>query len=682
MDNLNKISNLIPPHILDYDPGKGKSVSKRHLINKLNFLNFQDDFLLVNFKHKKYGNIASLTARPLPCSGDRLDCAWAEPIDIMRILQAYTLHNLLVADGQKLLLVKPEILEMSDKGIEFLLPESCSEVGTRKMKRHSCAGADVQIVQNGVLLSGSIQDFTPVALRVEVKAASPQMVRWINLDFPVNLNIYAGQEILYSGSCKIIRHAGDNGSRTLVLEPVHYQMRRFSPKKYRSTRQELVPLPNIVFTHPFCGKTVSLKVVDLSGTGFAVEEEETDSMLLPGMIIPELELSFASSYRVKCQAQVVYRHVRTDEGAEGVVRCGLAVLDMDIDSHIKLLSILHQAANRNSYICSDVDLDDLWNFFFESGFIYPEKYAYFQANKDEIKKTYERLYTQSPHIARHFICQEKGAILGHMAMVRFYDNSWLIHHHAATKTEHTKAGLTVLNQIGRFINDSHNLYSAHMQYVFCYYRPDNKFPDRIFGGMGRRLKDPSRCSLDTFAYFHFRRPFPGGSGLPLLWELAETRAEDLQELESFYRQESGGLMLDALDLGQGMTDRGELSREYRKLGFKRESHLFSLKKNHNLKAVIIVNVSDIGLNMSNLTNAMKVIVLDNDDLPKEVLLAALTQAAASYDENEVPVMVYPVNYAEAKGIVYEKLYTMWVLNMQNTDDYFSYLEGMIKTIQH
>jgi hypothetical protein len=240
--------------------------------------------------------------------------------------------------------------------------------------------------------------------------------------------------------------------------------------------------------------------------------------------------------------------------------------------------------------------------------------------------------------------------------------------------------LTVLNQIGRFINDSHNLYSAHMQYVFCYYRPDNKFPDRIFGGMGRRLKDPSRCSLDTFAYFHFQRPFQNSSDLPVLWDLTATRPEDLQELESFYRQESGGLMLDALDLGQGIIDRDQLSREYRKLGFKRESHLFSLKKNHNLKAVILVNVSDIGLNMSNLTNAMKVIVLDNDDLPKEVLLAALTQASAKYDENKVPVLIYPVSYAEAKGIMYEKLYTMWVLNMQNTDDYFSYLESMIKTI--
>ena len=682
MDNLNKIANLIPPLILDRNPGKGKTVSKRHLINKLNFLNFQDGFLLVNFKHNKYGNVISLPARPLPCTGDKLDCAWIDPPDVLRILRSYTLHNILVSDGAKLLLVHPELVEISDKGIEFLLPETCSEVGTRKMTRYPCKDIEAQIVQNGALLNGVVKDFTPVAVRVDVKAASPQAVRLINVDFPVNLNIYAGQKIIYSGACRIIRHAGDNGNRTLVLEPVQSHLRRFSPKQYRSTRQVLVPSPDIVFAHPVCGKTVTLKVVDLSGTGFAVEEEESESVLLPGMIIPELELSFAGSIRIACQAQVVYRHVRTDHGAEGVVRCGLAVLDMDIDDHIKLLSMLHHAASKNSYICSDVDLDALWNFFFATGFIYPEKYANFQANKETIKKTYERLYSRSPHIARHFICQEKGAILGHMAMVRFYDNAWLIQHHAAVKSEHAKAGLTVLNQIGRFINDSHNLYSAHMQYVFCYFRPDNKFPDRIFGGMGRMLKDQSRCSLDTFAYFHFRRPSQGGGSLPLLWELTETCPEDLEELESFYRQQSGGLMLEVLELRQGMGNHDELFREFRKLDLKRECRIYSLKKNHSLKAVVILNVSDIGLNMSNITNAMKVMVLDNDDLPKEVLLAALNTAAATYAESEVPVLVYPVSYADIWNLTYEKLYTMWVLNMQNTDDYFRYLESMLKIIQH
>ena len=127
-------------------------------------------------------------------------------------------------------------------------------------------------------------------------------------------------------------------------------------------------------------------------------------------------------------------------------------------------------------------MDELWDFLFETGFIYPHKYAFIQKNKDEIKKTYEKLYPQNPHIARHFIYQEKGTIYGHMAMIRFCESAWMIHHHAARKSSAKKAGLIVLDQIGRMINDSHRLYSLHMNYMLCYYRPDNKFPSRVFGG--------------------------------------------------------------------------------------------------------------------------------------------------------------------------------------------------------
>jgi hypothetical protein len=50
-----------------------------------------------------------------------------------------------------------------------------------------------------------------------------------------------------------------------------------------------------------------------------------------------------------------------------------------------------------------------------------------------------------------------------------------------------------------------------------------------------------------------------------------------------------------------MCGSDELSAEYQRLGFKKEKHLFSLRKGDLLKAVILVNISDIGLNLSNLT---------------------------------------------------------------------------------
>ncbi len=351
---------------------------------------------------------------------------------------------------------------------------------------------------------------------------------------------------------------------------------------------------------------------------------------------------------------------------------------MDVESNVRLLSLQHQANNKYSYICNNIDLDVLWDFFFETGFIYPEKYAYIEANKSHIKETYKKLYTLHPNIARHFIYQEKGRILGHMAMVRFFEDSWLIHHHVARKSALNRAGLIVLNQISRFINDSHRLHLIHMDYVYSYFRPENKFPSRIFGGAATNIKDPKGCSVDLFAFFHFPASPHQQSEMPNPWKVSQTLPEDLLDLGDYYEYESGGLMLDALDLEPEMIGQSELQKEYQRLGFKREKYLFSLKKGDLLKAVIYVNKSDIGLNLSNLTNSVHVFVLDSDDLNRNILYQLLSLAANKMNIDELTVLMYPVACANNLYIPYEKLYNLWVMSTQYSDPYFRYLERLLR----
>jgi hypothetical protein len=353
---------------------------------------------------------------------------------------------------------------------------------------------------------------------------------------------------------------------------------------------------------------------------------------------------------------------------------------MDIQDHVKLVALLDQAKDKNSYICSNVNLDELWNFFFDTGFIYPDKYAFIQKNKDQIKKTYERLYSNNPHIARHFIYQDKGRILGHMAMIRFYENTWLIQHHAARKSSRNKAGLVVLDQIGRMLNDSNRLYSLHMDYVICYYRSSNKFPSRIFGGAAKSINDPKACSIDRFAYYHYQNTSRHMSALPKSWEFSSTRAEDLQELEDFYEHSSGGLMLEALDLKADKFDCDSLAAQYHRVGLTRERHFYSLKKNGNLKAVITAVLSDVGLNLSDLTNCIKVFVLDPKGLTPDILNTIFSLLSKRFQRKEMAILLYPAAYVDEQLIVYEKLYNLWVCRVQSSDEYFRYLNRLLRFV--
>ncbi len=99
-------------------------------------------------------------------------------------------------------------------------------------------------------------------------------------------------------------------------------------------------------------------------------------------------------------------------------------------------------------------------------------------------------------------------------------------------------------------------------------------------------------------------------------------------------------------------------------------------------AVIMVNVSDIGLNLSDLTSCIKVIIIDSVDFPGNVLTSVLSSVSDKTGRSEMPVLIYPAAYAEDNDIRYEKLYTLWALSMQYTDHYFRYLKRLLRFIQH
>ncbi|MBW2603609.1 MAG: PilZ domain-containing protein [Deltaproteobacteria bacterium] len=655
---------------------KGREIRKKHLINKLNYINFQDGTVLVNFKHFKYDHTVSHRAKPQPCIGDELKCLWIETDKISQQLSSYKFQEIVIPDGKKILRVKSNEIEIDDAGIRLVLPDKCEEVSPRKMRRHYCKGIKVQLIQNSASFYGVLIDFSTASFRVEITANPPQTFQWIDPDIPVNLIFSDDNGILYSGESKILKQTGGYKTRSYVLEPTRYHIQRFKPKEFRSFRQKLVPSPNIIFEHPFTEKVANLKVVDLSGSGFSVEEDRSNAVLLPGMIIPELELNFASNFSVKCKAQVVYRQIMGEDKNSDWVKCGMAILDMSIEDHGRLSALLHHAKDDHLYFCNRVDMDALWNFFFDSGFIYPQKYVFLEENKEKIKATYKMLYTQDQKIARHFIYQDKDRILGHLAMIRFYSNTWLIHHHAADRSVSLKAGIAVLNQIGRFINDSHHFCSIRMNYAFCYFRPENRFPNRVFGGVFKSIGDPKGCSLDTFAYFHCRKTSNDESGLDRPWDLMEAQSEDLFELQKFYEYSSGGIMLDAMELDEGEAI-DELSMKYQQLGLKREKYVFSLKRDGKLKAVAIINISDVGLNLADLTSNIKVIVVDSSELTKDILYSALSRLSKKFEQDEIPVLVYPVSYVEKNSIPYEKLYNLWTLNMQYTDHYFKYLDRLM-----
>ena len=664
--------------------GQIKPVKKAHLINKLNYINFQEGTIQIVFGHSKYDHTVSLRAIPQPCLGEELECIWPETeLETYRTLNAYRFKEIQVPDGKDVIVIRPEDIFINGKVANFLLPETSDKLQSRALRRYPCNNIKAQLTQNSIAFQGTLMDFNRSFFRVEILEQDHQAFYWINNETPINLILTNDTGMIFSGECNITQVR--NGLRTrknFILGPKEHRIKRFSPKDYRVTRYELVPSPHIIFSHPFTHKKWALNILDVSGSGFSVKEDTENGLLVPGMILRNLEIHLANSLDIRCTVQVVHQTSRGNGEAKGSIKTGLAILDMSIEDHGKLLSLLHHAKNPNLFLNGHVTEDDLWRFFFESGFIYPRKYKFIQDKKEDLKATYRKLYSDSPNIAKHLIYQDRGQILGHMSIIRFYQKSWMIQHHAADHNKSSIAGIEVLDQICRFVNECGNLINMNMEYLFCYYRPDNKFPNQVFGGAARNIKNPKICSLDDFAYFHYtKRPGTEQVEIKSPWQITTARPEDLVELKLFYEQNSGGIMMEAIELLPELMDVTELIQAYTYYNFKRGRYIFTLRKENRIKAIFCLNLSDFGLNLSDITNSIHVFVVDPEGFNEEILEFTLRKLSTLYEDTDIiPVMLYPKACADELNIAYEKVYQICSLDIRGLDYYFDFIKKIFKRL--
>ena len=236
-----------------------------------------------------------------------------------------------------------------------------------------------------------------------------------------------------------------------------------------------------------------------------------------------------------------------------------------------------------------------------------------------------------------------------------------------------RTGFMVLKQIMHYLNDMYRLPSASMDYVLCYYRPENRFPDTVFGGFARDLDNPEGCSMDLFSYLPYTS-LSVGAPLPEGWLLGESSNRDLWELNRFYTHHSGGLLLDMLGLEKEADGNESLEEIYERLGFVRRTRAYSLTYQGKLNAVLIVNQSDLGFNLSELLNGIKVVVTNPNGLSWNTLSTAIARLTGQFQTARIPLMLYPFSYVEQRNVPYEKQYRLWILNVQYGNEYLEYMQ--------
>ena len=669
---------LLPPwlfqhHALADALENAQKVDRKALINTLNFIHFMGRSVLILFKLPNYDESILVRAYPEPSLGEELTCRWSDKDFAGLDPEEYRFQHLIIADGYSMTLIPGVMKELNNTSITIQLPSLSYAVGHRQTRRYDCRNVLAELIQSGFLATGNLLEFSPGGFHVRVKPEKPCSFEWFNSDDFATVQLRKERQLIFSGICRCIREYGGVNEREFVLAPLTEEINRFKNKKVRNPRQNLLPPPTVIFDHPLLEKKLQFAVADISSSGLCVYEKAVESTLVPGLVIPKLTINFADAFEMSCNAQVIYQ-LRENKDS---VRYGLAILNMDMKDYGRLNHILINALDPHFHTSSVVNLDALWEFFFESGFLYPSKYRLIQSYKERFKETYRKIYQESPDIARHFTYEKNGRIYGHICVVRTYVRAWLIQHHSSRAMENKRTGFLVLKQIMHYLNDMYRLPAANMDYAMTYYRPENKIPDRIFGGFTQSLDNARGSSLELFSYLPYTR-LSLGARLPDGWVMQRCSAADLWELNRFYTHNGGGLLLEALNLGQELQEGGILEEDYARSGFIRKLDAFSLRCRGELNAVLIAEKSDLGLNLSELLNGIKVLVTKPEKLRWNVLSLAISQLTSDYEMDRVPILFYPLEYVQRENIPYEKQYQLWILNVQYAGKYMEYMQNKFR----
>jgi len=673
-ENLFEPNKFPPPRFFQHEDliktfESAKTLDQMELINTINYLHFTGSPLFVLLQHPVYQDRLLAKTHPEPCLNNQLTCRWNESYFQYKLESYHALH-LVIINNQSMIVAPINILSSCKSSFTIQLPEKSFVLNQRKVQRYPCRGVFAELMQSDFVAKGELIDFSSGAFRIKANSKAFKHNNWFNPDVPASVRLFSNEKIIYTEFCKCIRWEDDhNISKEIVFPAGRDHISRFLAKKIRNPRRHIAPPLAAVFEHPLLKKKIHRDIFDISTTGFSINDKPDYDLLMPGMMIPDLSILIAGLLIANCAAQVIYR-----EMGKNNIRYGIAILDMDINSYSRINHLLGINSDPQISVSTAVDMDALWEFFFQTGFIYPEKYSFCQAHRKNFIETYRKLYQENPEIAKHITYQKNGRIYGHISMIRAYERTWLLHHHAARPMGNSKlAGFAVLRQMMYFTHGMYQLSSARMDYVISYFRPENKFPDRVFGGFARDFNNPQACSLDLFTYLTLPVTFPE-KDFPPEWRLRESTPNDLWELELFYRHHSGGLLLNILRSGESGPGDESLEKVFERLGFLRRCRIYSLIYQDHLKAVFVVDQSDLAINMSNLLNCIKVLITDPAGLPSELLSLAVSKLGSVYNLDKVTLLLYPASGVKPAGISYKKQYQLWIGDMRYMNQFMDYVQ--------
>ncbi len=638
------------------------------------------------------------------------DSFLAEPLDAsvgVNFLHKCNDAELIFKAGfkNKAITFSTRILSTIDGGFNFSMPAVAQLTDLRKYPRSklrtSTSGLQIELEIETHM--GRKVFSTATMIEISQKAMSLYLNRDEGLVLPgetvAKIKIYSQGKLTLETSGQVLRvdknKKSQDGGRTYfcVIEfdrnEISNQPAAKDSGEKRSLDRVLIfeQVGNLVqFNHPiFSDVVLSGQVVDISTSGLSILIEKTNLPVLRGMMLNDLILQLNKKDVFKTQFKVL-RVQEANQGDGTTFRIGGQFMSMNVEL-LKCLSKTIQASiDQNLVDANSQDYEHLWEFFFQTGFIYTKKRKQIQELAPKLFKTYSKLLEKENGLVKKILYKEQDEIKGHLSAIRYFDKSWLVQHLNALRTSNNKLGAQlVLQAVVAFLRDERSNRMIDIKYCLAFYRPDNIYSNMVFSHVKKLINDPKICNYSDLQFCLLKDEEEITPFSPPEVDVRIGTREDFENLETLLISQNYYDLIRTENLSAETIANLRISEEYAALDLYRYRRvLVATDKSSNLKAYAVCNYSSPGLNLSELTNSFR-IFYDKPEAKENLKLAgALTSSVLdSYQKTEMPSPVLLVEPGQIVPFQFSvsKVYRYWFLDAAHLKKFKEATEEIYKNLR-
>ena len=470
--------------------------------------------------------------------------------------------------------------------------------------------------------------------------------------------------------------AGENGSSGQLVFRVPKALkatRRRHSHRLRPSQEHPI---QVEIAEPFGSWQVHRPVEELNAAGFSFPIDLTREVFPIGTILSQIQMQFPDGTAIPAKGRVrsltplpAAEHL----GLKAPYKCGVELYGLTITQQIKIAdAIINTGAPEVEDAASQTTFPELWAFLEKSGFLYPEKLEKLKPALPEIQNTIKTLLTRRNRLFKTLLVRKSEGIQGHLSAVRLYRETWCIQHLAALKQGQALFAARVLNLgLAEYFEQI-----PEMEWMKIYFRPNNKWPARVFGTFAHRLKAPALSDIRTFVYWvgpTTFEPVPVPSGVTL----REPDPADLLEIERYFITHGRGVALKAEDLTSGGIQLGSVDALYKEFGLTRSRRILIAARGRVVLGFVLAEISSLGLNLSELTNTFAVHIIRGEGSTeiRRILIAAARQLYAAEGR---PTCMALSELGESQdyatlGFATTKSYSVWTWHRSLIRQYYEYV---------